>query len=271
MQEQVNQGYSPQETRLEQINIGGLFNAYIKSDYFRSHYKNNSQLLYASDLKRLLKLSSLIGQFEVDRLPKLIDELKKSEKTPRTIRTISAIRSAAAWGVAEGLLDENQYTDTELKQQSAEPQFSNYNIIPLSTKELEKLKKATDKSPRDKALILTILLARVDVKTIINLTTESIIRDVNGSTSITFDQLSIPVPDETAPALLNYVKNLRPGPLFPSRMKSKKLLTRQAMHIIFQKYKEEIGLSKLNHSILVRTGIREYGQPTKRVNESGNF
>lgn len=267
MKEEANSGCQPQETGLRLISIRSLFDAYLSSEYFRSDYKKSTQILYTQDLRRLLKLSKIIGQFEADRLPKLINEYANIDKSPEASRTITAIRRAATWGIAEGLLDDDLDINFQPRHCKDRSPFIDYNVSPLSSEDLKKLMQATDKKPRDKALILTVLLTRGSTDIVRELTKASISKDKNGTATIATNNFKMKIPEEASSALLSYAKSLKPGPLFPCRNEPNRPLTRQAMHVIFQKYKEEVRLSNLSHRTLVRTGVHMFGDPSQ-INHS---
>lgn len=263
MREQAIPGCQPQEVGQEQINIADLFDAYLSSEYFNNHYSKNTQTLYSQNIRKLLKLSDLIGQLEADKLPELIREYAKYSKSPTTSPTMAALKSANAWGIIVGLIDGNPDAGFQPENDKNESPLVDFNISPLSDENLTKLMQAANKNPRNKALILTVLLTRANPDTVRGLTTESIITDENGTTTIAVNNFKIKVPEEAASVLSSYAKSLKPGPLFPSREKSKEPLTRQGMHVIFQKYKNQIGLSNLSHKTLVRTGIYMFGDPSQ--------
>lgn len=263
MKQEANSGCQPQEARLRLISISSLFDAYLSSEYFRSHYKKSTQILYTQDLRRLLKLSKIIGQFEADRLPKLINEYANIDKSPEASRTISAIRRAATWSIAVGLLDGNLNLEPQPKKDSDQSSLIDSKVSPLSSEDLKKLMQAADKKPRDKALILTVLLTRGSTDTVRELTKESISKDENGTATIATNDFKMKIPEEASSALLSYAKNLKLGPLFPCRNEPNRPLTRQGMYVIFQRYKEEVGLSNLSHRTLVRTGVHMFGDPSQ--------
>lgn len=263
MREQANPIPQPQEARLRLISISSLFDAYLSSEYFNSHHKKSTQILYTQDLRRLLKLSKIIGQFEADRLPKLINQYANIDKSPEASRTISAIRRAATWGIVEGLLDGDLDINFQPRHCKDRSPFIDYNVSPLSNEDLKKLMHASEKKLRDKALILTVLLTRGSTDTVRELTKESISKDENGTATIATNDFKMKIPEDASSALLSYAQNLKPGPLFPNHEKSKKPITRQAMHVIFQKYKDRIGLQNLSHRILVRTGVDMFGDPSQ--------
>lgn len=263
MQEQAIPGCQPQEAGQEQINIAGLFDAYLSSDYFSSHYSQNTQTTYSQNIRRLLKLSDLIGQFEADKLPELIREYANMDKSPTTSPTFAALKSAATWGISVGMLDGNLDINFQPRHCKDRSPFIDYNVSPLSSDDLKKLMHASDKKLRDKALILTVLLTRGSTNTVRGLTKESITQNANGTTTIAIHNFKIKVPEKATSALLDYAKSIIPGPLFPNRYKPEEPLTRQAMHLMFQMYKEEIGLSNLSHRTLVRTGVHMFGDPSQ--------
>ncbi|MEK7581606.1 MAG: hypothetical protein AAB512_04970 [Patescibacteria group bacterium] len=267
MQEQAIPCCQPQEAGQEQINIGGLFDAYLSSEYFSAHYRRNTQLVFSQDIRRFLKIFNFTNQLEADKLPELIKEYETLSNSASARRTLSALKSAASWGITEGLLDGNPDVNFQPKKNGDRSPFMDFNVSPLSNKDLKKLMQAVDKNPRDKALILTVLLTRGSTDTVRRLTKESITHNANGTTTITINAFNIVMPEEAASVLLSYAQSLKPGSLFPCRREPHGPLTRQAMHVIFQKYKNGIGLQNLSHGILVKTGSNMFGIPQQQVHQ----
>lgn len=193
----------------------------------------------------------------------MIREYAKYSKSPTTLPTIAALKSANAWGIVVGLLDGDLDINFQPRHCKDRSPFVDYNVSPLSNKDLKKIMQATDENLRDKALILTVLLTRGSTDTVRELTTENIRSDENGTTTIAINNFKIKVPKKAASALLDYAKSIIPGPLFPNRHKPEEPLTRQAMHLIFQRYKNQIGLENLSHRTLVRTGVHMFGNPSQ--------
>lgn len=180
MQEQAIPGYKPceeKEAELKQIDIKGLFKAYLSSEYFSDHYKLSSQLIYSQDIRRFLKLFNFTGQFDADKLPELIQQYAKLSSSASNRRSTAALKSAASWGMMEGLLSQDLDINFQPLTNKTRSLFIDFNINPLSSDDLVKLMQAASKKPRDKALILTVLVTRTYIDKVRELTTDNIAQD----------------------------------------------------------------------------------------------
>ena len=266
MQEQIVPGIQTQEGERVGLSTIHLLSAYLKSEEFES-LSQNKKSFYKKVVTNVAGFAALNGILDINQLPILVQEYSKSQRVTSIPKQLSVIKKVVRWGVAKQIIEKDFfYNYPEISIGTKE--HSRWNVSPLTDMEINELMDATGDNLRDRALMFTIMVARTKVDEIRKMTKGSITTDKQGHVYLNISGQIIPAPEgQISRTLKAYTDKLEGGPLFPSRGKGSKSITRQDMHQRFQVCKAKHKLPELNQAILVRTGIELFGKPPQPVRQ----